>query len=196
MEEKFDALEVIARTRGKVEMDKVPTGENIFLLWGILTASFFLIQFVLWTTLRQSWCLWIWTGAVVIGWPWMIILLRRDHKRTHHRTHEAKIILDLWIFAGVACAVGGFAFGLADMFELFAVPLISLLVGIGAFVTGEVSRFRPKIIGGLVGAAIGIGSFILQGELWEWQMLSLSVVSVVSLVLPGLLYKKSIKDGI
>lgn len=196
MEEKFDALEVIARTRGKVEMDKVPTGENIFLLWGILTASFFLIQFVLWTTLRQSWCLWIWTGAVVIGWPWMIILLCSDHKRTHHRTHEAKIILDFWIFAGAACAVGGFAFGLADMFELFAVPLISLLVGIGAFVTGEVNRFRPKIIGGLVGAAIGIGSFILQGELWEWQMLSLSVVSVVSLVLPGLLYKKSIKDGI
>ena len=31
--EQFDALEVIARTRGKVEMDKVPTGENIFLLW-------------------------------------------------------------------------------------------------------------------------------------------------------------------
>ena len=196
MEEQFDALEVIARTRGKVEMDKVPTGENLFLLWGILTAAFFLIQFVLWMVFRQSWCLWIWTGAVVIGWLWMIILLRRDHKRTHHRTHEAKIILDFWIFAGVACAVGGFAFGLADMFELFAVPLISLLVGIGAFVTGEVNRFRPKIIGGLVGAAIGIASFILQGELWEWQMLSLSIVAVVSLVIPGFLYKKSIKDGI
>ena len=196
MEEQFDALEVIARTRGKVEMDKVPTGENIFLLWGILTASFFLIQFVLWMVFRQSWCLWIWTGAVVIGWLWMIILLRRDHKRTHHRTHEAQIILDFWIFAGVACAVGGFAFGLADMFELFAVPLISLLVGMGAFVTGEVNRFRPKIIGGLVGAAIGIASFILQGELWEWQMLSLSIVAVVSLVIPGFLYKKSIKDGI
>lgn len=196
MEELFDALEVIARTRGKVEMDKVPTGENLFLLWGILTAAFFLIQFVLWMVFRQSWCLWIWTGAVVIGWLWMIILLRRDHKRTHYRTHEAKIILDFWIFAGVACAVGGFAFGLADMFELFAVPLISLLVGMGAFVTGEVNRFRPKIIGGLVGAAIGIASFILQGELWEWQMLSLSIVAVVSLVIPGFLYKKSIKDGI
>ena len=28
MEENFDALEVIARTRGKVEMDKIPTGET------------------------------------------------------------------------------------------------------------------------------------------------------------------------
>ena len=146
--------------------------------------------------LRQPWCMWIWTGAAVIGWPWMIIILRRDHNRTHNRTHEAKIILDYWIFAGAACAIGGFAFGLADMFELFAVPLISLLVGIGAFVTGEVNRFRPKIIGGLAGAAIGIASFILQGDLWAWQMLSLSIVAVVSLVIPGFLYKKSIKDGI
>ena len=48
--EQFDALEVIARTRGKVEMDKVPTGENIFLLWGILTASFFFFFFALWMT--------------------------------------------------------------------------------------------------------------------------------------------------
>jgi hypothetical protein len=126
----------------------------------------------------------------------MIVLLRRDHNRTHHRTHEEKVILDFWIFAGAACAVGGFIFGLANLFELFAVPLMSLLVGIGAFVTGEVNRFRPKIIGGLAGAAIGIGSFVFQEELWAWQMLALSVVSVVSLVIPGFLYKKSIKDGI
>ena len=196
MEENFDALEVIARTRGKVDMDKAPTGESLFLLWGTLTAGFFLLQFVLWMILRQPWCLWIWSGAVVIGWPWMIVLLRRDHNRTHHRTHEEKVILDFWIFAGAACAVGGFIFGLANLFELFAIPLMSLLVGIGAFVTGEVNRFRPKIIGGLAGAAIGIGSFIFQEELWAWQMLALSVVSVVSLVIPGFLYKKSIKDGI
>lgn len=196
MEENFDALEVIARTRGKVDMDKAPTGESLFLLWGTLTAGFFLLQFVLWMVLRQPWCLWIWSGAVVIGWPWMIVLLRRDHNRTHHRTHEEKVILDFWIFAGAACAVGGFIFGLANLFEFFAIPLMSLLIGIGAFVTGEVNRFRPKIIGGLAGAAIGIGSFIFQEELWAWQMLALSVVSVVSLVIPGFLYKKSIKDGI
>ena len=196
MEENFDALEVIARTRGKVDMDKAPTGENFFLLWGILTSTFFLIQFVLWMVLRQPWCLWIWSGAVVIGWPWMIVLLRRDHNRTHHRTHEEKIILDFWFFAGAACAVGGFIFGLSNLFEFFAIPLMSLLIGLGAFVTGEVNRFRPKIIGGLSGAAIGIGSFVFQEELWAWQMLALSVVSIVSLVIPGLLYKKSIKDGI
>ena len=196
MEENFDALEVIAHTRGKVDMDKAPTGESLFLLWGTLTAGFFLLQFVLWELLHQPWCLWVWAGAVLIGWPWMILLLRKDHNRTHCRTHEAKVILDIWVFIGAACAFGGFVLGLANLFEFFAIPLMSLLVGIGAFVTGEVNRFRPKIIGGLSGAAIGIGSFVFQEELWAWQMLALSVVSVVSLVIPGFFDKKSIKDGI
>lgn len=196
MEEKFDALEVIASTRGKVNMDSTPVGENIFLLWGALTAAFFLIQFILWQLLRQDWCLWIWTGAVLVGWPWMIVMLRRDHDRTHRRTHESKIILDVWIFVGGACAIGGLAFGIADLFEVFAIPVIGLLIGVGAFVTGEVNRFRPKIIGGIAGAAIGICSFLFQEDLCDWQMLSLALIAVVSLVIPGWLYKKSISHGV
>ncbi len=194
--EQFDALDVIARTRGKVEMDGKPTGENLFLLWGGLVAVFFLLQFVLWEWLHQDWCMWIWTGAVVIGWPWMIVLLCKDHRRTHLRTHASKIILDVWIFVGVACFVGGLAFGFADKFETFAMPFIGLLVGIGAFVTGEVNRFRPKIIGGIVGTAIGIVSFLLQGDCWTWQMFALALVSIVSLVIPGYLYKRSLKNGV
>ena len=194
--EQFDALDVIARTRGKVDMDDTPTGENLFLMWGTLTSVFFLLQFVLWNWLEQDWCMWVLTGIVLIGWPWMIVLLRKDHNRTHRRTHESRIVLDVWIFVGVACAVGGFVFGLADVFERFAMPLMSLLVGGGACVTGEVIRFRPKIIGGIVGSVLGIGAFILQGELWTWQMLALSLVAVVSLVIPGYLYKNYFSNGV
>ena len=196
MEENFDALQVIANTRGKVDMDKAPTGENIFLLWGLLTSVFFLLQFILWECLHQSWCMWVWLAAVIIGWPWMIVLIRRDHDRTHRRTHESKIILDLWIFIGVLCAVGGLALGFADLFESLAMPLIGLLIGIGAFVSGQVIRFRPKTIGGIIGATIGLLSFTLQCDLWTWQMLTLSLASVVALVIPGFLYKKSIRNGV
>ena len=196
MEENFNALQVIADTRGKVDMDNAPTGENIFLLWGLLTSVFFLLQFVLWECLHQPWCMWVWLAAVIIGWPWMIVLIRRDHDRTHRRTHESKIILDLWIFIGVLCAVGGLALGFADLFESLEMPLIGLLIGIGAFVSGQVIRFRPKTIGGIIGATIGLLSFTLQCDLWTWQMLTLSLASVVALVIPGFLYKKSIRNGV
>ena len=196
MEENFDALEVITRTRGKVDLDTTPTGENLFLLWGTLTAVFFLLEFVFWQWLHQLWCLWLWIGAVVIGWPWMIVLIRRDHDRTHRRTHGAKIILDYWIFVGAASFAGGLTFGFAGQFEYLMLPIISLLIGIGAFITGEILRFRPKTSGGLIGAAVGIGSFLLQGSLWPWQMLALALVAVVALVIPGILYKKRFRDGI
>lgn len=196
MEENFDALQVIASTRGKVEMDNAPTGENIFLLWGLLASVFFLLQFVLWKWLHQPWCMWVWLAAVLIGWPWMIILLRRDHTRTHRRTRESKIILDLWIFIGASCAMGGMAFGFANLFENLAMPFIGLLIGIGAFVSGQVIRFRPKTIGGIIGAVIGILSFTLQGDLWTWQMLTLSLASVAALVIPGILYKIRIRNGV
>ena len=102
MEENFDALEVIARTRGKVEMDAVPTGEKLFPLWGWLMAVFFLAEFILWQTLHQDWCVWLWAGIPLIGVPLMAIIVRRDHQRAHMRTHGSKIILDYWIFVGAA----------------------------------------------------------------------------------------------
>ena len=48
MEENFDALEVIARTRGKVDMDSVPTGGKLFPLWGWLASIVYSLEFLLW----------------------------------------------------------------------------------------------------------------------------------------------------
>ena len=196
MEESFDALEVIARTRGKVEMDDIPTGENIFLVWGWPTAVVFLAEFVLWMVFRQQWCLWLWPVIPAVAVPLMIKYLRKDHERTHIRTHSARVVLDYWIFVGCACGVGGFVFGLSGVYENCFMPLVCLLVGIGSFITGEILRFRPKTVCGLLGAAIGLGAFLLTGELWFWQLLCVTAVSAVSLIIPGMLFNKRVRDGI
>lgn len=196
MEENFDALEVIARTRGKVNMDDTPTGGKLFPLWGWLTAFFYLLEFVLWQWLHREWCLWLWVGVPVIGIPLMMLLLRRDHERAHLRTRRSRIVLDYWIFAACAIGAGGFLFGFTGLYEMLEAPLICLLVGIGAFITGEEVRFRPMVFGGLAGAAIGMGSFLLQGDLWPWQLLAVAVCAVVALIVPGYLFEKSVKDGI
>ena len=168
--EQFDALDVIARTRGKVDMDATPTGDSLFILWGTLTAVFFLLEFALWQVFKGEWCLWLWPGIPLVGGPWMAVLLKKDHDRTHMRTRESKLVLDYWIFVGCASCVSGFVFGFAGVYSLFHLPLTCLLVGIGAF--------------------------LLQGDLWVWQMLALSVVAFVSLVLPGIQYKRSIRNGV
>ena len=80
MEENFDALDIIAQTRGKVEMDNIPTGEKLFPLWGWLTAVFYLLEFILWQWLHQEWCLWLWVGIPLIGIPAMVFIIRRDRE--------------------------------------------------------------------------------------------------------------------
>lgn len=191
MEENFDALEVIARTRGKVEMDSsAHTGGGLFPLWGWLTAIFYTLAFVLWQLFRQEWCLWLWIGIPLVGFPIMISLLRRDHERTHIRTHKSRLVLDYWIFAACAIGIGGFLFGFTGIYEMAENPMICLLAGIGSFLTGEELRFKPMIIGGLVGASIGLGAFLLQGDLWVWQELCVVATAISALIIPGHIFDK------
>ena len=196
MEENFDALEVIAQTRGKVDMDSVPVGASLFPLWGWLTALFYSMEFVLWQLLQQDWCLWLWIGIPLVGIPAMVMILRKDRERTHMRTHQSRLILDYWIFAAVVFCAGGFLFGFFNIYTMVENPLICLLLGIGAFITGGLARFRPMIVGGLVGAAIGVVAFLLQGDLWVWQTLCIVLTSVSSLIIPGHLYEKRVRHGV
>ena len=196
MEENFDALEVIAQTRGKVYMDDAPTGGKLFPLWGWLTAFFYLAEFVFWQWLHQEWCLWLWVGIPVVGLPLMTVSLRKDHEQAHMRTRKSKLVLDYWIFAACAIGLGGFLFGFFGLYETVENPMICLLVGIGAFITGEAVRFRPMIAGGLVGAAIGLGAFLLQGDLWVWQMPAIALVAVIALIVPGYLFERRSGHGV
>ena len=69
-------------------------------------------------------------------------------------------------------------------------PLIGLLVGLGAFITGEILRFKPMVVGGIIGTVMGIGAFLLQGDLAGLQILAVAIVALFSLVIPGHLYIK------
>jgi hypothetical protein len=196
MEENFDALEVIARTRGEVELDSAPTGGRLFPLWGWLTAVFYLLEFILWQALHQEWCLWLWIGIPLFGIPLMCVIIRRDHERTHIRTHASRLVLDYWIFAACAIGIGGFLFGFSGIYEMVENPMICLLVGTGAFICGEAVRFRPMIVGGLAGAALGILAFLLQGDLFAYQMLCIVAVAVVALIVPGYLFERRVRNGV
>ena len=199
MEKNFDALDVIARTRGKVDMDSAPegtpagtpNGSSIFILWGALTAVVFSLEFILIYSLDLVWAVWLWVLLPAIGLPLMFIILRKAHRREHKRTRASKLVLDYWILAACIIGVGGFVFGFWGFYEMLENPLICLLVGIGAYLTGGVLRSRSMKTCGLVGAAIGIGAFLLQGDLWPGQTAAVAAVGIVSLLIPGILHARS-----
>ena len=82
------------------------------------------------------------------------------------------------------------------VYEIVENPLICILVGIGTFITGEEVRFRPMLVGGIAGVVIGIVAFCLQGEFWHWQLLCIVLCALVTMIIPGHLFEKSVKNGI
>ena len=188
-----EELDIISRMRGEVMNRKELTGENLFLAWGYPTAIVLLLEFAALLIWHEDWCAWLWAGILLIGTPLMIYFLNEDYECTHHRTLEANIILMMWIFIGFASCVGGVAMGFADVFSQCYCSYQGLLVGMGCFMTGIILHFRPKIICGIIASALSTVPLFLQGDLWPWQLLMASLISVIALIIPGHIFHRYVK---
>lgn len=187
-------LDIITRTRGEVESRKDVTGENLFLAWGYPTVIVLLLEFVALLLWNEDWCQWLWAGIPLMGVPLMVYFLNEDYERTRHRTLDQNVILMMWIFIGFASCVGGFAMGFAGVFRKSFFPYLSLLCGMGCFMTGIILHFRPKTICGIIASLLSAVPLFFQGDLWPWQLLTTAINVTISLIIPGHLFKKYVKN--
>lgn len=178
-------LDIITRTRAEVAGRKEPTGENLFLVWGYPTVLVFLLEFAVLQFLHKHWYEWLWIVIPIVGVPLMIHFNRKEYDRMGHRTLDSNTALHLWLFIGAASAVLGFTTGITGIYPVCYCFIQSLLVGMGAFLTGVISRFRPMTVGGIIGSVLTFACLFLQGDLWPWQFLVTAVVTVVALIVPG-----------
>lgn len=191
--DKQDELDIITRIRGEVQSHKQDTGVNLFLVWGYPTALVFLLMFAALIFWDQNWCSWAWIGIPLIGAPLMMYFQQKDYERTGHRTHDQNAVTTMWLFIGAASAASGFTTGLAHIYVYSYCTLQGLFIGMGCFVTGLVSRFRPMTVCGAIGAALTFLCPFLQGDLWPWQFLVLVIVTIVAFIIPGHIIRKVAK---
>ena len=189
-----EELDIITRVRGEVMSRKELTGENLFLAWGYPTVIVLIAEFAALLIWNEDWCSWLWAGIPLIGTPLMIYFLNEDYERTHRRTLDQNVILMMWIFIGFASCVGGAAMGFANVFPQCYCSYQGLLCGMGCFMTGVILHFRPKIICGIIASALSAVPLFLQGDLWPWQMLIASLIAVISLIIPGHLFRRYVKQ--
>ena len=187
-------LDVIAGIRSEVVGRRVPTGENLFLAWGYPTVIVLFLAFIALEVWHEFWCEWIWMGIPLIGVPLMMYFLNEDYERTGHRTLDQNVILMIWVFVGFVSCLGGFAMGVANVFSMLYCTFQGVLVGMGCYLTGIIVHFRPKTVCGIVGTALSFLSLFFQGEHWPWQLLVVSVVTVISLIIPGHLFRHYVKN--
>ena len=189
-----DELDIIARTRLEVMGERVPTGENLFLAWGYPTAIILVLEFAALMWLKEDWCGWLWAGIPLIGTPLMIYFLNEDYERTGRRTLDQNVILMMWVFVGFVSCLGGVTMGVANVFSMLYCTFQGVLVGMGCFLTGVILHFRPKTVCGIVGTALSFLSLFFQGDQWPWQLLVVSVVTVITLIIPGHLFHRYVKN--
>jgi len=186
-------LDIITQTRGEVLTNTELTGENLFLAWGYPTAFFLFLEFLALWLWGEDWCVWLWTGIPLVGVPLMMYFLNEDYERTRRRTLDANIILMMWVFIGFASCIGGAAMGFANVFQQGFMAYLSLLCGMGCFMTGIILHFRPKTICGIIASILSAVPLFFQGDLWYWQLLIASFIVVIALVIPGHLFKNYVK---
>ena len=189
-----EELDIITRMRGEVMSRRELTGENLFLAWGYPTVLVLLVEFAALLIWNEDWCSWLWAGIPLIGTPLMIYFLNEDYERTHSRTLEQNIILMMWIFIGFASFVGGAAMGFSGVFQQAFFAYLSLLCGMGCFMTGIILHFRPKTICGILASLLSAVPLFFQGDLWPWQLLVAAVTITLSLIIPGHLFRRYVKQ--
>lgn len=190
-----DELEIINRIRGEVMSSKELTGENLFLAWGYPTAFFLLVEFLALMQWNQNWCSWIWLGIPLVGTPLMIYFLNEDYERTHRRTLDQNVILQMWIYVGFVSSIGGATMGFANVFQQLYCTFQGLLVSFGCFLTGLILHFRPKTVCGIIGTILSFVSLFFQGDLWPWQLLITALVTVITLIVPGHLFRRYVRKA-
>lgn len=190
-----EELDIITRMRGEVMSRSELTGENLFLAWGYPTVLVLLVEFAALLIWNEDWCSWLWAGIPLIGTPLMIYFLNEDYERTHSRTLEQNIILMMWIFIGFASGVGGAAMGFSGVFQQAFFAYLSLLCGMGCFMTGIILHFRPKTICGILASLLSAVPLFFQGDLWPWQLLVTAVTITISLIIPGHLFRRYVKKS-
>ena len=190
----IEELDIITQMRGQVMQRKDVTGENLFLAWGYPTAIVLLVEFAALLLWNADWCDWLWLGIPLIGTPLMVYFLNEDYERTRRRTLDENVILMMWIFIGFASCVGGLAMGVTGVFRQSFFAYLSLLCGMGCFMTGIILHFRPKTICGIIASMLSALPLFFQDQLWPWQLLVTAVIITIALIIPGHLFKKYVKN--
>ena len=190
-----EELDIITRVRGEVMSRKELTGENLFLAWGYPTVIVLIAEFAALLIWNEDWCSWLWAGIPLIGTPLMIYFLNEDYERTHRRTLDQNVILMMWIFIGFACCLGGAAMGIAGVFQQGFFALLSLLCGMGCFMTGIILHFRPKTICFIIASVLSVVPLFFQGDLWPWQLLVTAIIVTIALIIPGHMFRRYVKNS-
>ena len=184
-----ESLLLITRT---IEETKQRFKENghIIILWGAITFTVFLSQYILVAVDLYKVFDIIWTTILFpLGAIYTFIYVRKNAKKGSLPKSIISRTLETmgWAF-GANLMVLGFVF--RHQLGTAIAPIFLILLALFIIVAGSTIKFKPLFIGGILLNLVGLGTFFLNTD---YHGLSMMLGSMVGLIIPGILLNKARK---
>lgn len=187
MEEKTispeEGLEIITGMIRTAKSNFAKGGSFYFLLWGGIIGAANFGHFILGALVgyRHPYIVWLLVIPAVI----ITIIYSINKKRSAPvKSSFDRIYGQLWwtIFVSIMLVLIFMA-----KLSYNTTPVILLFSAIGTYITGQILRFKPLIIGGISLAAMAVVAFMLDVQ---YQFLVAGVAMLVGYIIPGIMLKR------
>ena len=181
-----ESLELIARMIRETQDNTARYAAYPLLIWGYTTVA---ISLVVWYFYLQTgvWQInFLWFALPVIAGPLTIFFNRKD-KNKGAKNYIDRVTGQIWAVFGVV----GFCLScMAFVVRIDILFVISLLMGMGATLTGLVCKYKPLSIAGMTGIALSFSMLFIHGS---GVYLVFAAIFIVMMIVPGHIMNKQMK---
>ncbi|MBL7737866.1 MAG: hypothetical protein JNK14_01520 [Chitinophagaceae bacterium] len=186
-EEKFSPEQSLQLIQSMISKTKQHMSDNslYFLVWGWLTFFACTGQFILKHIFgyEKHYLVWL---VLFIGIGFSIYQTRKEDRTIKAKTYIDESMSYLW--AGMAISFFVLGMILTRLgWDTAIFPFFIMLYGLGTFVSGNIIRFKPLVIGGLIAFALAIGSTFAG---YDYQMLFGAAAILISYIIPAHLLRR------
>jgi hypothetical protein len=157
-EETFSPEQSLQLIRSMISKTKEDMSDNgiYFLVWGWITFIACVGQFVLKNIYQYEKHYVVWS-LVLVGVVFSIYQGTRIDAKQRAKTYIGESMKYLWIGMGISFFVLSMILSKLG-WGTVVFPFFILLYGLGTFISGNIIRFRPLIIGGILAWCLAIGA--------------------------------------
>lgn len=173
------SLRLIQSMIDKTKQDISDNGTHL-LVWGWLTFIACTSQFVLKHFYNYPKHYYVW-WIVIIGIVFSIYQGIREEKKNKVKTYVGESIKYLWIGMGIAYVVLSMILTKIG-WDKPVFPFFIMLYGLGTFISGNIIKFRPLVIGGIIALGLAVGSVYAE---YDYQILFGAIAILISYIIPA-----------
>lgn len=192
-EENFSPQESLQLIQSMISKTKQHMSDSsiYFLIWGWLTFSAFVGQFILKNIVHYEKHYLVWL-VIFVGIFLTLYQGRKNGNNKKVKTYVGDSIRYLWTGMGITFFVLSMILSKLG-WDTAVYPFFITMYGLGTFVSGSIIQFRPLMIGGIISWMLAIAAAYVS---YDYQMLFGAAAILFSYIIPAYIMRGKNKTTI